>query len=61
MACRAKSVRPLRSSAPLERVRGSFRRAVPAWDEDRLLAPDLEKARAFLSHSVVAREAASLA
>jgi len=54
-------LRPLRSSAPLERVRGSFRRAVPAWDEDRRLAPDLEKARAFLSHSVVAREAASLA
>ncbi len=54
-------LRPLRSSAPLERVRGSFRRAVPAWDEDRRLAPDLEKARAFLSHPVVAREAGTLA
>jgi len=54
-------LRPLRSSAPLERVRGPFRRAVPAWDEDRRLAPDIEKARAFLSHPVVAREADALA
>jgi histidine ammonia-lyase len=42
-------LRPLRSSAPLERVRRAFRRAVPAWKEDRRLAPDLEAARQFLS------------
>ena len=54
-------LRPLRSSAPLERVRRAFRRAIPPWDEDRRLAPDIEKARAFLSLPAVAREAAALA
>jgi histidine ammonia-lyase len=42
-------LRPLRSSAALERVRRAFRRVVPAWKEDRRLAPDLEAARRFLS------------
>jgi len=54
-------LRPLRSSAPIERVRSAFRRVVPAWDEDRRLAPDLERARDFLSGAAVAREAAALA
>ena len=54
-------LRPLRTSEPLERLRGAFRRVVPAWGEDRRLAPDLERARAFLSHAAVAREAAALA
>jgi len=47
-------LRPLRSSAPLERVRRAFRRVVPAWKEDRRLAPDLEAARRFLSSDAFA-------
>ena len=39
---------PLRSSRPLERVRQAFRRAVPAWTSDRVLAPDIERATAFV-------------
>jgi histidine ammonia-lyase len=54
-------LRPLRSSAPIERVRSAFRRVIPAWDEDRRLAPDLEKARAFLSRPAVTAETAALA
>ncbi len=47
-------LRPLRSSEPLERVRRAFRRVVPAWKEDRRLAPDLEAARQFLSGATFA-------
>ncbi len=53
-------LRPLRSSAPLERVRRAFRRIVPAWREDRRLAPDLEAARHFLSSAVFADVVGSL-
>jgi histidine ammonia-lyase len=42
-------LRPLETSPALERVRRAFRRAVPAWKEDRELHRDLAKARAFLS------------
>ncbi len=38
-------LRPLRSSAALERVRGEFRSVVKAWDHDRELHPDLERSR----------------
>ena len=41
-------LRPLRSSAPIERVRRAFRRAVPAWTKDRELHRELVNARAFL-------------
>lgn len=42
-------LRPLRSSAAIERVRRDFRRVVRAWDRDRELHADLEKAREFLA------------
>src|SRR5262249_43728860 len=48
-------LRPLRSSATLERVRGEFRRVVKAWDRDRELHPDLERARAFLESDAMER------
>jgi histidine ammonia-lyase len=35
---------PLRSSAPLERVRAALRAHVPPLDEDRYFAPDLQAA-----------------
>jgi histidine ammonia-lyase len=41
-------LRPLATSARLERVRRAFRRAVPAWKGDRVLSADLERARLFL-------------
>ncbi len=41
-------LRPLKTSEPLEKVRRSFRRIVPAWDRDRELAPDLDRAHAFV-------------
>jgi len=41
-------LRPLRSSAPLERVRRAFRRRVKAWTHDRELHPDLVRAAEFL-------------
>ncbi len=53
-------LRPLRSSGPLERVRQLFRRKVRAWNADRELSPDLERARAFLSSEAVAGELARL-
>lgn len=37
-------LRPLRSSAPLERARAAVRRRVRRWDRDRYLAPDLAAA-----------------
>src|SRR5262245_22635129 len=53
-------LRPLRSSAPLERVRQLFRRKVRAWSADRELYPDLESARDFLGSEAIAGEVASL-
>ncbi|HKD10702.1 MAG TPA: histidine ammonia-lyase [Thermoanaerobaculia bacterium] len=41
-------LRPLATSPRLERVRRSFRRAIPAWKGDRVLSADLERARLFL-------------
>ncbi len=54
-------LRPLASSAPLERVRGAFRRKVRAWNRDRELSPDLESARLFLSSEAIERELSALA
>jgi histidine ammonia-lyase len=51
---------PLRSSAPLERIRHEFRRRVRAWKRDRELAPDLEAARVFLSGDAMRRLTATL-
>jgi histidine ammonia-lyase len=48
-------LRPLRSSATVERVRRDFRRVVRAWDRDRELNPDLEKAHEFLAGAPIAR------
>ncbi|MET0621242.1 MAG: histidine ammonia-lyase [Thermoanaerobaculia bacterium] len=53
-------LRPLTSSAPLERVRRLFRRNVRAWTADRELYPDLESARVFLSSEAVTGEIARL-
>jgi histidine ammonia-lyase len=53
-------LRPLRSSVRIETVRRAFRRVVRPWDEDRVLAPDLEEARKFLSGEAVARVAETL-
>jgi histidine ammonia-lyase len=47
-------LRPLKTSALLERVRTSFRRAVRPWKEDRELHRDLARARLFLSEPVFA-------
>jgi histidine ammonia-lyase len=46
-------LRPLATSAPLERVRRAFRRAIPPWKQDRILAADIEKARGFLESPVL--------
>jgi histidine ammonia-lyase len=54
-------LRPLESSAPLERVRRAFRRVVPAWKEDRELHRDLERARGFLRHPEFVKLARALA
>ncbi len=40
--------RPLKSSTALEHVLGTLRQTVPFWQEDRFLAPDIEKARKLL-------------
>ena len=40
--------RPLRSSAALERAHAVIRAAVPALDEDRYMAPDIEAAKALV-------------
>jgi histidine ammonia-lyase len=54
-------LRPLESSPALERLRREFRRVVRPWKKDRVLAPEIEKARAFLSSPVTARAIAGLA
>jgi histidine ammonia-lyase len=53
-------LRPLRSSAPIERIRRAFRRAVPPWRADRELYRDLARAREFLKHPELVRLAATL-
>jgi histidine ammonia-lyase len=54
-------LRPLRSSAALERVRADFRGVVRPWDQDRELQPDLERSRAFLGSEAMARAIRPLA
>jgi histidine ammonia-lyase len=54
-------LRPLKSSAAIERIRRSFRREIRPWTRDRILATEIEKARAFLSSPETARAVASLA
>ena len=49
-------LRPLTSSAPIERVRRQFRRKVRAWNADRELSPDIENARIFLSSEAMREE-----
>ena len=53
-------LRPLRSSAALEKVRRAFRRRIAPWHADRLLAADIEDARRFLDGEAVASLAATL-
>jgi len=53
-------LRPLRTSAPLERVRRAFRRIVMPWKTDRVLAADLEAARTFLDAPVLHNLTATL-
>jgi histidine ammonia-lyase len=53
-------VKPLKSSRAIEEVRSEFRKAVRPWDRDRVLAPDLEAARKFLSGPAVQRAVARL-
>ena len=54
-------LRPLKSSLPLEKIRRALRRVVPAWDNDRVLSADLEKARLFLASQPIEALAAALA
>ena len=53
-------VRPLKSSASLEKVRRAFRGVGPAWRNDRVLSADLERSRLFLASEPVASLAATL-
>jgi histidine ammonia-lyase len=52
---------PLASSASIERLRRDYRRIVRPWTKDRILAPEIEKSRAFLSSPAAARAIAALA
>ncbi len=54
-------LRPLRSSAAIERVRRAFRRAVRTWDSDRELHVDLEEARRFLAGAAMEQAISALA
>jgi histidine ammonia-lyase len=45
-------LRPLASSAPLERLHADLRTRVPAWREDRAMAPDLAAAESFLGAAI---------
>jgi histidine ammonia-lyase len=45
-------LRPLRSSAPLERLHAAVRDRVPKWVDDREMAPDLATAERFLAGDV---------
>ncbi|HEY6147350.1 MAG TPA: histidine ammonia-lyase, partial [Thermoanaerobaculia bacterium] len=53
-------VKPLRSSRPIEEVRADFRAVVRPWDRDRVLAPDLEASRKFLTGPAVQKAIARL-
>jgi histidine ammonia-lyase len=53
-------LRPLTSSAPIERVRRAFRRRVKAWDHDREMHRDLDRAAEFLRSEDFGREAGQL-
>jgi len=52
-------LRPLRSSAALEALHADVRKRVPAWHEDREMAPDIAASRDFLI-GAAARHTASL-
>jgi histidine ammonia-lyase len=45
---------PMRSSAPLERVRARLREEVPGLDRDRYLAPDIAAAAALVRSGAIA-------
>ncbi|HXT22178.1 MAG TPA: aromatic amino acid lyase, partial [Thermoanaerobaculia bacterium] len=45
-------LRPLASSAALERLHAAIRARVPAWDSDREMAPDLAASDEFLANSI---------
>ena len=49
---RSTSSRPLRSSAAIEALHARLREQVPRLDEDRLMAPDIEAARALVERGV---------
>ena len=50
-------IRPLRSSAPIERVRARLRAQVPHLDEDRYLAPDIAAAADLVRSGAVVEAA----
>jgi len=50
---------PLRSSAPLERVRARLRREVPRLEDDRYLHPDIRAATSLVHSGVLIEEAGS--
>ncbi len=45
-------LRPLRSSAALERLHAAVRARVPVWERDREMAPDLAESETFLANDV---------
>jgi histidine ammonia-lyase len=47
--------RPLTSSPPLESAIASLRESVPPWDQDRVMAPDIEAAKQLVERGVFAR------
>lgn len=53
-------LRPLTSSAPLEKLRREFRRVVSPWKRDREMHVDIESARSFLGGEAMARTIAGL-
>jgi len=53
-------LRPLRSSRSIEAVRTAFRRDVPPWAADRLMARDLAAAREFMDGDALRRAVAGL-
>ena len=48
-------LRPLRSSAPLEAAHALLREHCASIDEDRFLAPDIERAASLVSDGSLAR------
>ena len=53
-------LRPLRSSAPLEKIRRAFRRKIAPWAADRVLSADIDAARRLLDSDAVGALAATL-